>query len=45
MYVTVILEFLLGPGPRLHLEQFKQRQETASLATWADGRFSKMSPE
>jgi hypothetical protein len=27
---------LSGPGPRLHFEQFKQSQETASLGTWAD---------
>ena len=27
------------PSLRLHLEQFKQRQETTSLENWADGRF------
>lgn len=30
----------LGFSPRLHFEQFQQRWENASLATWADGRFT-----
>ena len=37
---TVIFKSLLGPGPRLLFEQIKQRQETTSLAAWADERFT-----
>lgn len=37
---AVILKSLSDPGPRLHFEQFKQRQEITSLATWANGRFT-----
>lgn len=36
----VILIYPSGPSPRVHFEQFKQRQETASLATWAYGNFT-----
>lgn len=35
------LKPLLGPGPRLHIEQLKQKLETASLATEADGKFTR----
>lgn len=38
---TVIFKSLLGPGPRLLFEQIKQRQETTSLAIWADERFTR----
>ena len=37
---TVILRSPSGPGPRLHFEQCKQRQETANMATEADGRLT-----
>lgn len=30
--VSVILKSLSGPSPRLHFDQFKQRQDTASRA-------------
>lgn len=36
----VIFKSPSGPSPRLYLEQIKQGQETASLATWEDGRFT-----
>lgn len=37
---TVVLYSLLGPGPRLQFERFKQRQAPASLATKADGNLA-----
>lgn len=36
------LKPLLGPGPRLHIEQLKQKLETASLASKADGKFTQL---
>lgn len=37
---TVILKSALGPSPKSHWEQFKLRQATANLTTWADGKFT-----
>lgn len=36
----VIVIYPSGPSPRVHFEQFKQRQETANLATWAYGNLT-----
>lgn len=40
IYVIVILKALLGPRSSLNFDWFRQRQETASLAAQAGGRFT-----
>lgn len=37
---SVIFKSLLGPWLLVVLEQFQQRQETTSLATWTDEGFT-----
>lgn len=35
---SIILKSPSGSIPKSHFRQFKQRQATASLSTWKDGR-------
>lgn len=37
---TVILKSVLGPSPKSHWKQFKLRQATTNLTTWASGKFT-----
>lgn len=37
---SIILKSPSGSSPKSHFRQFKQRQATASLSTWKDGRFT-----
>lgn len=42
---SIILKSPSGSSPKSHFRQFKQRQATASLSTWKDGRKKKILPE